>query len=99
VLRYLLPLTTTTTNNDGNVNKGGGKDAGEGATTESSKTGETTTSTTTTATMNKEWYAHQCASTMDWNGPSRLWLYLPNGLNHQITHHLFPQVCVYTSTE
>jgi len=44
------------------------------------------------AKKKEEWAAHQVTSTLDWNVTSRVWLYLSNGLSHQGTHHLFPQV-------
>ena len=40
----------------------------------------------------QEWAKHQVISTLDWAPTSMIALYLSNGLSHQGTHHLFPQV-------
>jgi hypothetical protein len=44
--------------------------------------------------VSREWTVHQVNSTVDWNVTSLIWLHLSNGLSHQTTHHLFPQVCL-----
>jgi linoleoyl-CoA desaturase len=41
----------------------------------------------------KEWAAHQVEASVDFAPKNRLWAWYLGGLNFQIEHHLFPQVC------
>lgn len=41
----------------------------------------------------EEWAVHQIGHALDYATESRFWLHVSNGLNLQVVHHLFPQVC------
>ena len=43
--------------------------------------------------MNENWYAHQFATTSNFSPKSKLLFWLIGGLNHQVEHHLMPDVC------
>jgi linoleoyl-CoA desaturase len=43
--------------------------------------------------MERAWAVHQVETTVDFARRSRLITWFTGGLNHQIEHHLFPQIC------
>jgi linoleoyl-CoA desaturase len=46
-----------------------------------------------TGRMDTGWAAHQVQTTVDFAPRNRLLTWYAGGLNYQIEHHLFPQVC------
>ena len=40
-----------------------------------------------------DWYAHQLATTCNFSPVNRLFSWLIGGLNYQVEHHLFPNIC------
>ena len=40
-----------------------------------------------------DWYRHQLATTSNFSANSRLFSWLIGGLNYQVEHHLFPNIC------
>lgn len=40
-----------------------------------------------------DWYAHQLATTSNFSPRSRIFSWLIGGLNYQVEHHLFPNIC------
>ncbi len=51
------------------------------------------TESDTTGLKNKNWHVHQLETTCDFAHGNKLVTYLIGGLNYQVEHHLFPQVC------
>lgn len=45
------------------------------------------------ATEERNWYVHQLHTTSNFGINSRLVFWFSGGLNHQIEHHLFPNIC------
>jgi len=43
--------------------------------------------------INKDWYVHQLESTANYSPNSRFFSWIIGGLNFQIEHHLFPNIC------
>jgi linoleoyl-CoA desaturase len=46
-----------------------------------------------TGRMERSWAAHQVETTVDFGQTNRLLTWYVGGLNFQIEHHLFPQIC------
>ena len=46
-----------------------------------------------TGMMKNDWYGHQFATTSNFSPKSKLLFWLLGGLNHQIEHHVLPDVC------
>ncbi|SDD55013.1 linoleoyl-CoA desaturase [Pricia antarctica] len=44
-------------------------------------------------TIDNDWAAHQLATTSNFSPDSRLFSWLIGGLNYQVEHHLFPNIC------
>ncbi|MEZ6058970.1 MAG: acyl-CoA desaturase [Planctomycetaceae bacterium] len=46
-----------------------------------------------TGRLENAWAVHQVRTTVDWARRNRFMTWLSGGLNYQIEHHLFPQIC------
>ncbi len=46
-----------------------------------------------TGRLEDAWAVHQVRTTVDWARTSAIMTWLSGGLNYQIEHHLFPQIC------
>jgi linoleoyl-CoA desaturase len=43
--------------------------------------------------MEDSWWAHQLRTTANFSGTNKLMTWYTGGLNHQVEHHLFPNIC------